>query len=869
MDGDVELPQLSDGYEELAHPPLVPEGRSLSGSGGLWRAGARCIFFDLTYMHVWSKFLAFLCFLNATLLLGEESFYSLLSQLPSSSSCLQNHRVGFCDQSGENRFHDSTRVEVVLSPVESEKLQLESPSVWTLCLVLVVAFANSRYVTKLHQGCILPLTLLGAVLCLTHTATTVMDLSYCGSSSAQHPVDWTALHARWGNRSITPGAKRVAEYCWVPRRRLWGKGRRHREGRKMRTRMAEMERSEFALNFANQSRVTSYCSEVLQMHSMAQCLRWLNSTHSGNRIECEDGQLLASAAALPELQSQMAALTGAGSDREQLQQLLLLADRWALELLSARRCQAKVSGANFGLRPPSLGPGSPGGASAVAKHLLALARKEEASELRIVSREGREGRRGGNLPELEEEYLQEHFAGCVAKIFVRCAGRAASATLTTFRSACQATCAMLMLLGYMRMLALRLGFCRWCASRSSRFYWVQEALNLLSSRVGVGLLMATLLQVGFTVLVNEVAVTWIAEGNGLSAAESLKLYPLSLVDVLLVLAIRLQLLVFLVAVCYNSLLHVKLRRQILALPRQVLFGRRAEVPDSYRGPDLTDLKRMGSSTLVYAMYFPGIVFWHFFYASWILVLMFCFALGCVVLVSQPAELRSSHAEKVWPVLTYSSFLGSVLLAHFVTRLFTQQCLLHRHGRGIQIRCLCLFSWYEVMLFLLSFAVGPTAALWDYFKGFICTVLASLIIEKPNFTQFGELADYVYCTYCAALLLERMDADRLEDDSPRQRVEEEGFEPFQEMPWDSKVEPRLLDSSYESRSRCLRRTAFFWLLFLGLPFFAAATVDRSSFALGLGLGGRKGARNTGHGSARLCVPELLDGDPAAADMRSIA
>lgn len=26
-------------------------------------------------------------------------------------------------------------------------------------------------------------------------------------------------------------------------------------------------------------------------------------------------------------------------------------------------------------------------------------------------------------------------------------------------------------------------------------------------------------------------------------------------------------------------------------------------------------------------------------------------------------------------------------------------------------------------------------------------------------RFGELADYVYCTYCAALLLERMDRDR--------------------------------------------------------------------------------------------------------------
>eukprot|EP00434_Breviolum_minutum_P004737 symbB.v1.2.004175.t2/scaffold233.1/size288367/6 len=300
----------------------------------------------------------------------------------------------------------------------------------------------------------------------------------------------------------------------------------------------------------------------------------------------------------------------------------------------------------------------------------------------------------------------------------------------------------------------------------------------------------------------------------------------------------------LVSRCYNLLLHVKLRAQILALPRAVLFGQSStEVPESYRGPDLNDLKRMGRTSLVYAMYFPGIVFWHFFYASWILVLMFSFTCGCLVIVSQPVEVRSVHAQRIWPVLTYASFLCSVLLAHFVTRLFTQRCLLNQHGQGVEIRCLCLFSWYEVMLFLLSFAVGPTAALWDYFKGFLCTVLASLIIEKPNFTQFGELADYVYCTYCAALLLERMDRDR-KDDSPRHHFEAE-LETCQEPGhdgrlwdlqrncdrWDSKVEPSLLDSSYESKSVCFRRTAAFWLLFLGLPLLAAATVDRSSFALG--------------------------------------
>ena len=32
-----------------------------------------------------------------------------------------------------------------------------------------------------------------------------------------------------------------------------------------------------------------------------------------------------------------------------------------------------------------------------------------------------------------------------------------------------------------------------------------------------------------------------------------------------------------------------------------------------------------------------------------------------------AEVRSVHAQRIWPVLTYATFLCSVLLAHFVTR----------------------------------------------------------------------------------------------------------------------------------------------------------------------------------------------------------
>ncbi|CAK9072786.1 unnamed protein product [Durusdinium trenchii] len=842
----------------------------------------------LSFAEVWSKFLAFLCFLNATLLLGEESFYSFMSQLPSSSSCLLNHRVGYCDANGINLFHESVRVQVVLSPVESQSLQLESPSLWTLSLVLVVAFANSRYVTKLQAFLVWPLALLGLLLCSVHAARTLVDLGNCRAISEHHPVTWLAA-APLGNRSApSAAAERVAEYCWVPPLpNLHGPSAARAGAMVEKEPVADflsrqgidinmtllirdvwitwMESATFSFRFENHTKVSSYC-EVLQMPTMSHCLRWMNSSELGNSISCH-GPSLDDVLALQASGAELESLAEAGrsphlSDRQRLQQLLRISESWQLKLLQSRGCRARISGQNFALRPPSLGEDVPGGEKALERHLLLLAQHMWETEVLDdllhlhykvpgVSVAARPS--AVELHGTQESYLQPSFVGCVARIFHGCAERVASATLTHFRSLCQATCALLMFLGYVRMLAIRIGCFRWCrehwpspepdSTRLYHFYQcmqrlkerVQQALGFLNTRVGVGLLMASLLQVGFTVLANELAMGWISEGNGVRMAEWMKLYPLSMIDGLMILSIWLQLAVFLLAVCYNCILHVHLRSQILALPRHVLFGPERVIPESYQGPDLNELKRMGKTSLVYAMYFPGIVFWHFFYASWILVLVFSFALGCLILVGQPGEVRSVHAQRIWPVLTYGAFLGTVLLAHFVTRLFTQRCLLHQHGQGIRIRCLCLFTWYEVMLFLLSFAVGPTAALWDYLKGFICTVLASLVIQKPNFTQFGELSDYVYCTYCAALLLERMDRDR-KDDSPRHRQHEAELHSCQDLQqncdrWDSKDEPSLLDSSYESKVACLRRTVVFWLLFLGVPLAAAATVGRASYVLG--------------------------------------
>lgn len=63
---------------------------------------------------------------------------------------------------------------------------------------------------------------------------------------------------------------------------------------------------------------------------------------------------------------------------------------------------------------------------------------------------------------------------------------------------------------------------------------------------------------------------------------------------------------------------------------------------------------------------------------------------------------------------------------------------------------------------LGMALGPFAALYDYLKGGVSTAVSSLILQKPNFIQFGELSDYVYCTYCASLYLERVAEDMWTD-----------------------------------------------------------------------------------------------------------
>lgn len=61
--------------------------------------------------------------------------------------------------------------------------------------------------------------------------------------------------------------------------------------------------------------------------------------------------------------------------------------------------------------------------------------------------------------------------------------------------------------------------------------------------------------------------------------------------------------------CYNLLLHVQLRTQILALPRQVLFGQNTEVPVPWcpgrRGRAFVPMTVVAAEVVLYMIYGYG------------------------------------------------------------------------------------------------------------------------------------------------------------------------------------------------------------------------------------------------------------------------
>jgi len=817
------------------------------------------------------------------------------------------HHIGFCAADGHIRDTDR-KIDIVVNPVESTNLSLEYASLRTLRLVLVASLANSRFLEKLPSLLAVVLAIGTLCECCWYAVSSVGDLASCGR---QHYVDWEAFAQRWAPAGVapsnwtgpSPASTYVSEYCAVnalgTQEQYDGLDARDAHfiqalsSSVMSMWAAWMDTTSFTLNFNNRTQILHYC-KMLKFPDWHACRVWLNSSAFGNTINCEGGDLGSplqhiSFEQLMMLQDLASREEGA-SEKEELKTLQTFVQIVELQELEDLECRAIINGTNFGLGR-AMTAMSWNHADAVAVHLLSLATSGWQCPASMAMR--REGLRqvagseksctyNADFVKLEHSeqsdarfaalnrsapYLQPTYFRCMGQLGGDCARRAHSAYLTTFRSACQASCAAMILCGYLWVLFLRVAesggsenFPPRLTVQQRQHVWhsitrfANDMRSVLVSRVMVGLIASFILQLGFTIVAHQVVIPWASEGKGRQLALSLKVQPLGLIDFLVIKAIWLQFWTVTGAVIVNIILHFRLRRQIMALPREVFFGG-APPPPEYRGPNLEDLRWMASSSVVYAMYFPGMVFWHFFYASWMLVITLAVLVGLLVIVCQPASARSPYAAALWAWLGNLTFVLSILLAHFFTRMFTQRCLLRQHSTGMEVRCLCLFSWYEVLFFIISFAVGPTAALYDFLKGFLVTMAVSLVIQKPNFTQLGECADYVYCTYCATLYLERVAEDQLADNAARSAngsgvVQEDECANAMELEsphayytfdgrdamqkcnsvW-KESEPMLMDDTFRSKWRCFLQTVGFLLMFLGLPRFVASLVNTSSSFLG--------------------------------------
>lgn len=750
--------------------------------------------------------------------------------------------------------------DMFVDPFGLETLQISSDFGKVLGIVLVVSLANSRYLKECCCAWQVLLGLLSILLCVDYASQTFGDLKYCGAGL---PKNWTTFTPSWVAVPLYwPGprkpARDIAEYCSTTpggeTSAINATGMLELSGPMesvMNMWAAWMDLATFSLSFASQTTIREYCRKLDE--PVLACVDWLNDTSIGNAITCKNSRDEGSSGLSPELAMEMQEVLAAHNDEDAAHRLMHLSssyERLALDELAAAGCEASINGANFALHHFDFRP------DATAYHVLSLATRglrcpvdyapdgkgpaqAGITENCTYNKEllGVDNSTGLLVPHAGmEPFLREPYISCAVKKVNECAQRHVGLPRTKFRSFCQAICAALMLLGVFVMVSASVfgGKCWDTPQEEEEEEEAEEPTSTtiswrqcLGSRVFLGYSISFFLQAGFTLALLCVFLPRLFELENKKHGDHL--LPLLVRE--LPASMIMQFFIVMVMIVVNVRKYVKLRRVILELPAEVFFGDEPP-PANYHGPDLMDLKHNGGSSILYAVYFPGIVFWRFFFASWILVVIIMLPhYLLIVAIHHPPELDEEVTTYIWSTICSMIFAGAVLFSHFVTRLFVQRCLFSEDETGVDFRCLCLFSWWEVMTILLALALGPFTALYDFLKTVLSTVLSALIVDKPNFTQFGELSDYVYCAYCASLYLERIQwdvrtgNDRVYDeDCIVEMIPLDDYDvDFERCSKDADEEEgagktgeflRLEEPSY--RFRCPARFLIFVLVFCGIP-----------------------------------------------------
>lgn len=776
----------------------------------LWGCCARFVVVDFTYMYAWSNLLTCVSFLMVAVHLMANSIDSVLG-IPAVDTCTLSHSYGRCSADGDC----DTKLLQIQNGIGSEvldvKFMVELRTEMLLVVFLFVSLSNSRYVHPC-LSCMFVLISLGLI--GIYFLFVLYDVNTCGSRDTV--VDW----GRDYGTTPSSSAMRVAEYC-IP----WSGGsKRHHPSAALNqeqvnmTRFVKnawaawMESASFNVAMVSCEDWGSYCGALglnqtldVTLGVAPLCLQWLTEASLGNSVRCSVGVphvdmdyvklgymkllLLVGSTCKPDIAQASGVLDGAGNPR----------------------CVATVSGANFRLYAQPLPDLEPTKQPRVIAHHLqatinAMAGGPAESPMVVHGVPQVPG------PENWGLYNNPDFITCATDGVQSCALREAYSWKSRFRSFAGFGLACLLVLAYIWMLVLRCCCC--CRMRRPWPCTGVICRSLLASRIVWGLAAALILQLGVSVSIYGLLHRFVRRHEHWGIALTVFI---------------LQNVIVVSAVCANFWQYRALRRQLIQLDRDVFFGSR-RAPDWYEGPDLEDLKEMGQTTVFYATWFPGLLFWRFSIASWIIALV-CGALVWILFgIRDNVRLPFPglgwdiiSPARLWVIVEWIVVSAGVALAHRSTRIYLHTCLLHQHGLGMNVRCICLYSLWDLFACFSGLVLGPLVALADFAKGFVAMVINSLIVSKASFAQLGEFSDYVYCSYCAALYLERVGEDlrtgqeNMEVDGEAEYVEldeyyDEGFATTS----DGQGVRRLSIDELHFRECCVCKVVCFGLQFCALP-----------------------------------------------------
>jgi len=651
-----------------------------------WMAGSRCIILDFTFFYTWSRLLTCVSFLTIALKVLDHTFDYVLP-IESCERCKEARQVGVCDGNGVNGNHMPNAdegMEVSVDPFGETTIELDFEAVQLILLFIAVSTANSRYL-KGVPGLSLLIVPAAAGLCVWHAAGRLSDLTYCGRSES---IDWQP-YAPQGVTYFAPpdDVRRTAEYCQAyetPRMRQ-SLGPSMLETAKQneavkRIWAAWMDGATFSVSLSSGREFVEYCRLVKPALGTS-CIAWLN-TSFGNRVSCT--RLISS---------------GSG-------------DGWDATLEAAGRldvsCVARVRGPNFALRIGTVGTHDPDRLNGIAFHLLVLAEKGEkclsscdidGSRVVAEARELRRRRRGfddafgvpaaaGPLPADGGDgvtTLPLPFFRCVVTELKGCLALEGGSSRTVFRSTGASALALATIAAYAWMVYRRYTTKLWRPWRRWSPGLAQAVHVALASRVILGLIITLWLQLSYFSLIigmrsrlHSLLELRVCSRSS-SEVQAVFGVPCSLIEMMAPLLCLLQCAIVIVAVVVNVRQYYALRSQVMALPKGAFFGE-DPAPAFYCGPDLEDLKEMASSSVLYAAYFPGIVFWRFFFASGLLATLAVVLLTLFLLVF---EVHFPHAAGLWRVLSSLIFVSSILSSHFLTRIFLQSCILQQSEHGMR------------------------------------------------------------------------------------------------------------------------------------------------------------------------------------------